>query len=150
MRDPDHPRPKLGYQTMSDDKVYKYDLYLAAWSDVPGDERARMLRESLSEEIVFSNPMQTRRGLDAVMEHLAGFQQRSPGGSFRLNNMVGWANYGLAEWQLVDAEGKAGFSGYDVVTFDDRGLISTILLFSNVEAQKLAWRRRDAVPLTTT
>lgn len=45
----------------------------------------------------------------------------------------------------MDAEGDAGFSGYDVLTFDERGLISTILLFGNVEAQKLAWRRRDPV-----
>lgn len=135
---------------MSDDKVRTYDLYLAAWSDVPDEERARMLRESLSEQIVFANPQQIRHGIGEVIEHLRGFQKRSPGGSFRMNNMVGWANNGLAEWQLVDAAGSAGPSGYDVVTFDERGLISAITLFGNVEAQKLAWRRRDPVALKTT
>lgn len=136
--------------TMSNEKVRIYDLYLAAWSDVPVEQRARMLRESVSEHVVFANPQQTRRGIDEVIEHLEGFQQRSPGGSFRINNMVGWADHGLAEWQLVDAEGKAGPSGYDVLTFDDQGLISSILLFGSVEAQKLAWRRRDPVALEPT
>ena len=60
-----------------------------------------------------------------------------------MKNMFGWGDFGLAEWQLVDAQGAVGFSGYDVLTFNERGLIETIPLFGNVEAQKLAWRRRD-------
>jgi hypothetical protein len=109
-----------------------------------------MLGESLSEHIVFKNPLHTRHGLAEVTEHLEGFQVRSPCGSFRMNTMVGWGTCALTEWQLVDAKGDAGFSGYDVLTFDEQSLISTILLFSNVEAQKLAWRHRDPVPLEMT
>jgi hypothetical protein len=135
---------------MSDKRAQTYDLYLAAWSAVPDAERARMLRECLSEDIVFKNPLQTRHGLAEVTEHLEGFQVRSPGGSFRMNNLLGWSVYALAEWQLVDAKGDPGFSGYDVLTFDERGLISTILLFGSVEAQKLAWRRRDPLSLELT
>ncbi len=135
---------------MSDTRVQMYDLYLAAWSAVPDAERRQMLRESLSETIVFENPMQTRRGLADVVKHLEGFQVRSPGGSFRMNNMVGWAAGALAEWQLVNAQGEPGVSGYDVLTFDEHGRISNILLFGNVEAQKLAWRRRDPVSLQVT
>lgn len=123
---------------MTDNRVQKYDLYLAAWSAVPDEERARILHECLSESVVFSHPQQIRYGCGEVIDHLEGFQKRCPGGSFRMNNMVGWANHGLAEWQLIDGDGNAGFSGYDVVTFDDEGLMSTILLFSNVQAQKLA------------
>jgi hypothetical protein len=88
---------------MSAQRAKIYDLYLAAWSAVSDAERARMLRERLSEDIVFKNPLQTRHGLAEVTEHLEGSQLRSPGGSFRMNNMVGWGRYALAEWQLVDA-----------------------------------------------
>jgi SnoaL-like domain len=94
---------------MSDTRVKVYNLYIAAWSSVPDAERARLLQESLSETIVFTNPQQTRRGISEVMEHLEGFQTRTPGGSFRMNNMVGWSTFALAEWQLVDAlSGKTG------------------------------------------
>ena len=135
---------------MSATRVEIYELYLAAWSAIPDAERERLLRASLSDGIVFANPQQTRRGTADVAVHLEAFQQRTPGGSFRMNNMVGWGDQALAEWQLVDAAGQAGFSGYDVLTFDSHGRISAILLFGNVEAQKLAWRRRDPVELAAT
>ena len=122
---------------MSDARVKTYETYLSAWSDIPDEQRARLLRESLSESIVFTNPLKTRRGLAEVVEHLQGFQQRSPGGSFRLNEMLGWERHGIATWQLVDAQGKPGFWGYDVVAFDDQGRIESILLFSHIEKQTL-------------
>jgi len=122
---------------MSDPRVETYETYLSAWSQIPDEERARLLRETLSESIVFTNPMQTRRGLAEVAEHLRGFQQRSPGGSFRLNEMLGWERHGIATWQLVDAQGQAGFWGYDVVAYDDQGRIESILLFSHIEKQIL-------------
>ena len=135
---------------MSATRIETYDLYLAAWSAIPDDEREKLLRASLCDGIIFANPQQTRRGIADVAAHLTGFQQRTPGGSFRMNNMVGWGDHALAEWQLIDAAGHAGFSGYDVLTFDQNGRISNILLFGNVEAQKLAWRRRDPVELAVT
>jgi hypothetical protein len=98
----------------------------------------------------FQNSTSHPPWLAEVTEHLEGFQVRSPCGSFRMNTMVDWGTCALTEWQLVDAKGNAGFSGYDVLTFDEQSLISTILLFSNVEAQKLAWRHRDPVPLEMT
>ncbi len=54
-----------------------------------------------------------------------------------MNEMLGWENHGLATWQLVDAQGKPGFFGYDVLAFDGKGRIESILLFSHVEKQIL-------------
>jgi hypothetical protein len=124
-------------EQMADPRIKTYELYLSAWSAIPDDERAKRLRESLSESIVFTNPLQTRRGLSEVATHLQGFQQRSPGGSFRMNEMLGWESHGMATWQLVDAQGKPGFFGYDVLAFDGQGRIESILLFSHVEKQIL-------------
>jgi len=132
---------------MFDRRVQRYNRYLAAWSQVSGEERARMLQESCSVNIVFTNSIQTRHGLADLAAHLKDFQARSPGDSFRMNNLIGWGSYGLAEWQWVSSEGEAGVSGYDVLTFDEQGLISSILLFANVEAQKLSWRGRNPVAL---
>jgi hypothetical protein len=132
---PQSPTKKL--ETMSDPRVKTYEIYLSAWSAIPDDERAKRLRESLSEEIVFTNPMQTRRGLADVAVHLQAFQQRSPGGSFRMNEMLGWENHGIATWQLVDAQGQPGFWGYDVLAYDGQGRIESILLFAHIEKQIL-------------
>lgn len=130
-------KPERGPKAMIDKRVATYDTYLSAWSAVSDVERRRRLRESVTEDVVFRNPMQTRVGLDDVVKHLEGFQQRSPNGSFVSVAMLGWENNALATWQFVDAEGKPGFTGFDVVQFDDQGRITSILLFGNVEKQTL-------------
>jgi hypothetical protein len=124
-------------ESMSDPRVKTYETYLSAWSAIPDDERVKLLHESLSQDIVFTNPTQTRRGLADVAVHLQGFQQRSPGGSFRMNEMLGWENHGIATWRFVDAQGQPGFWGYDVLAYDGQGRIESILLFGHVAKQML-------------
>jgi hypothetical protein len=130
-------KPERGPKAMTDKRVAIYDTYLSAWSAIPDEERRRLLRESVTEDVVFRNPMQTRAGLDDVVKHLEGFQQRSPNGSFVSVAMLGWENNALATWQFVDAEGERGFTGFDVLHFDGKGHIASILLFGNVEKQTL-------------
>ena len=61
---------------MADPRVKTYEPYLSAWSMISDEERARLLRESLSESVRFTNPLKTRRGLAEVVEHLQVFQER--------------------------------------------------------------------------
>lgn len=122
---------------MTDFRVAAYETYLSAWSAVPDEERLRLLRESVTEAIVFKNPTKTRTGLADLAEHLAAFQGRSPGGSFQLRAMLGWEGNAMATWQFVDAGGNGGFTGYDNLAFDEHRRIESIVLFSNVEKQTL-------------
>jgi hypothetical protein len=57
------PSPTKKVEVMSDPRVKTYEIYLSAWSAIPDDERAKRLRESLSNDVVFTNPVQTRHGL---------------------------------------------------------------------------------------
>ena len=121
---------------MTDKRVDAYELYISAWSAISDEERLRRLRASVAQAIIFRNAMKTRNSL-AEVEHLEAFQQRSPGGSFRLMSMLGFENQGLATWKFFDAEGQGGFSGFDALTFDEEGRISYILMFSDLEKQRL-------------
>jgi hypothetical protein len=122
---------------MTDKRVDAYELYISAWSAISDEERLRRLRASVAQAIIFRNAMKTRNSLADVVEHLEAFQQRSPGGSFRLMSMLGFENQGLAAWKFFDAEGQGGFSGFDALTFDEEGRISYILMFSDLEKQRL-------------
>lgn len=122
---------------MTDFRLTVYEAYLSAWSAVPDDERLRLLGESVAAGIVFNNPTRARTGIADLAEHLEAFQNRSPGGSFRLLAMLAWEDNAIATWQLVDAGGNAGFSGYDILAFDKDHRITSILLFSNIEKQRL-------------
>jgi hypothetical protein len=132
------------------DRSNPYESYLKAWAGVSSEERLALLKHSITEDMTFLNPVKSRHGIADVADHLASFQLQMPGASFRLNNMVGWGAYALAEWQLVDAEGGFGFSGYDSLTFDANGLISAIVMVTNIEPQKIVWRRRDVPALEPT
>ena len=122
---------------MTDKRVDAYELYISAWSAISDEERLRRLRASVAQAIIFRNAMKTRNSLADVVEHLEAFQKRSPGGSFRLMSMLGFENQGLATWKFFDAEGQGGFSGFDALTFDEEGRISYILMFSDLEKQRL-------------
>jgi hypothetical protein len=122
---------------MTDKHVDAYELYISAWSAISDEERLRRLRASVVQAIIFRNATQTRNGLADVIEHLKGFQKRSPDGSFRLMSMLGFENQAPATWKFFDAEGQGGFSGFDALTFDEDGRISYILMFSDVEKQRL-------------
>jgi len=128
------------------DRVTPYEAYLKAWSGISEEDRLGLLKQCVSPDIKFLNEVKTRNGILDVADNMASFQRQMPGASFRLNNMMGWGDYALAEWQLIDAEGNSGFSGCDSLTFNAAGLISSIVMVTNVEPQKIVWRRRD-VPL---
>ena len=75
---------------MSEQRVQTYDLYLAAWSAISDADRERMLR--VTSLTTSSSPIRSRPRAEIaeVIEHLEGFQVRTPGSSFRMNNLVGW------------------------------------------------------------
>ncbi|WNG15929.1 nuclear transport factor 2 family protein [Cystobacter fuscus] len=122
---------------MTDFRVAAYEKFLSTWSAIPDDQRLHLLQASVTEGIVFTNPMKPRTGINDMADHLRDFQTRIPGGSFRLLAMVGWEDNAIATWQFVDAAGNAGFTGYDVLAFDGEHRIKSILLFSNVPKQTL-------------
>ena len=122
---------------MSDFRILNYEAYLSAWSAMAAHERLQLLRGSVIEDVVFKNATKSRTGIADVVLHLEAFQERSPGGSFKLLSMLGWENHAMATWQLVDREGKAGFTGHDVVAYNNSHLIESIVMFSNVPTQTL-------------
>lgn len=122
-----------GRREWKDPRARTYDTYLSAWSPMAAEKRLALLQDSLPDDVVFTNPMQRRRGIAEVIVHLEGFQKRSPGAMFRMNEMLGWENHGIATWQFVDAQGEPGFWGYDIVDFDPSGRIRSILLIGHSE-----------------
>jgi SnoaL-like domain len=90
---------------MTDFRVAAYECYLSAWAAVSDAQRLSLLREGVTQGVIFSNSTRTRTGIADVVDHLEGFQRGSPGGSFRLLSMLGWDDNALAKWQFVGADG---------------------------------------------
>ena len=136
------PRTTAGDQISEEEKMMTsrlglYERYITAWSAMGTSERMSLLAQTVTEDIAYRDATVRCEGASALGEHLNTFQERSPGSSFRLLSMLSWGADGLAKWQIVDAEGEPGFSGYDAMTFAEDGRISSIVGFSETDKQRL-------------
>jgi len=67
---------------MTNDTVQQFwKSYLDAYADIPTADRERLLRQSVADDIVFSNPTgEEGRGIGSLIEHVSQFQTKNPGG----------------------------------------------------------------------
>jgi hypothetical protein len=74
-------------------------------SDIPADERKRLLRQSVTDEVVFTGPKEDDQGFDKLVEHIEQFQKKSPGAYFENNNLLTQHGQLLSEWTLYKKDG---------------------------------------------
>ena len=112
-----------------------YENYLVAWSAISAEDRRRVLDETISAEVAYFNAMARLSGRDALVAHLAGFQQRRSNYSFSLAHYLRHDDAALANWLMKDDGGKVVVSGYDSIRLDEAGRIASIVGFSDIPAQ---------------
>ena len=122
---------------MTSNRSLLYRHYVSAWSALSDADRMQVLSETLSKAVAYRDAMTQRSGLEGVAQHLSAFQERRPGCSFRLISMLSWGSDALANWQFVDSAGEPGLTGYDALTYNDNGLIPSIVGFSDTQKQQI-------------
>ena len=79
--------------------------YLAAFAAPSPAEQERLLRASVADDVVYTNPGVAGSGLRNLLSHIGTFQRRFPGGRFRLDWLRHQHGQVLAEWTQLDHEG---------------------------------------------
>jgi len=74
-----------------------YNSYLDAYNDIAVDERERLLRQSVAEDIVFTNPNAEGQGFGKLMEHIEQFQKQRKGASLKSNKLLAHHGHFLSE-----------------------------------------------------
>ncbi len=82
-----------------------FEAYLDAFATTSVAEQERLLRSSLAEDVVFTNPGVDGRGLQNLLRHVAKFQTRFPGHRFRLNWLRQQHGQLLSEWTQIGGDG---------------------------------------------
>jgi hypothetical protein len=77
-------------------------------------------------------------GVANVDAMIAKFQHQSPGVTLKLDDMMLWADHGLARWSMMNPKGGLIMHGYDVVAFDPAGHIKSIVGFFDIPGQHAA------------
>ncbi|MDQ0390508.1 nuclear transport factor 2 family protein [Labrys monachus] len=108
-----------------------YEKYLGAWNTTSIEERLKIATDVLSENIEY----QTARydlctGRSQVIEDMATFHERFPGGHFEIGDVSSHHNVAVLTWVIIQADGKEFARGLDQIAVDRNGQISKITTFA--------------------
>jgi hypothetical protein len=106
-----------------------WNAYLKAYGDVTPEDRRRLLTESISEDVLSTNPGDEAHGLEALIEHVEQFQKRLPGSYFTINSLKFHHEQVLAEWTLYKADRTAVTTAHTYGVFNDAGLLKKLIGF---------------------
>src|SRR6478672_1541072 len=128
---PPDPAKKEG-SVMTNQEAWKlYEKYLGAWNTTSMEKRLKIATEVLSENIEYQtarHDLSTGRSL--VIEDMATFHERFPGGHFEIGDVSSHHNVALLTWVIIQADGKEFARGGDQITVDRNGQISKITTFA--------------------
>ncbi len=100
-----------------------FETYLRAFTSSSAAETERLMRSSVAEDVAFSNPGVNGRGIASLLAHAARFQDRFPGGSFRINWMREQHGQVLGEWTQLDRNGAELVTAHSYARVDEAGRI---------------------------
>lgn len=116
--------------TTNEDAWKLYGRYVEAWKAVPEEDRARIVDEVLEPTVRYSTPQLELGGRDAVIEDMAGFQEKFPGGRFDVGDVSAHHDVALLTWILVQADGSVFAKGHDQIRVSPGGKIASITTFA--------------------
>ncbi len=106
-----------------------YNFYLDAFSDIAADKRERLLRQSVTDDVVFTNPKGGGQGFVSLLEHVEQFQRQSPGASFRSNKLLAHHGQFLSEWTMYKKDGSEFATAHTYGRFNEQGLLTYLIGF---------------------
>ena len=115
---------------MDDNLMHKvFADYLDAFAKSSPAEQEQLLRSSLADDVVYTNPGVEGRGLVNLLGHIAGFQKRFPGGHFRINWLRQQHGQLLSEWTQCNQDGSELITAHSYARFNEEGRIAHLAGF---------------------
>jgi hypothetical protein len=103
--------------------------YLEAYGNVSSEERRRLLRDCVSDDVVSTNPGEEGQGFELLVAHVEQFQQRLPGAYFKLNKLLFHHEQVLADWTLYKGDGTELRTANTYGRFDGQGRLVQVTGF---------------------
>jgi hypothetical protein len=113
-----------------------FQAYTDAWSAPSDAARLQRLTDSLAVGMTYQDATTHAEGVSGVDAMIGKFQHQSPGVTLKLDDLMLWADHGLARWSMMDPKGGLIMHGYDVVTYDPAGRIKSIVGFFDIPGQR--------------
>jgi hypothetical protein len=107
----------------------RWHSYMTAFGTVSEHERERLLENSVSEDVVFTNPGATGNSRNGLSAHIGRFQKVNPGAYFQTDKLFLQNDKLLAIWSMYKQDGTKLATGYNFVTPDSNGLFNYMVGF---------------------
>jgi hypothetical protein len=99
-------------------------------------EREELLRSSVSDDILYTDPSSQTQGLKELMIRIAQSQQRFTGAYFRNDRFIEHHDLGLFLWTMYDKDGSVFVKGTSFGRFGTDGRLVEATGFFEVPSKK--------------
>jgi len=106
-----------------------YAKYLEGWNSTSDDMRKKVAAEVTTDNIQYRTRNHDLGGRTEIIEDMATFQKKFPGGHFEIGDVATHHDVALLTWVLVQADGKVFAQGHDQLRVSAEGKISSIITF---------------------
>lgn len=93
--------------------------YSNAWRDVSPQERGRLLKACVADDVTFTAPGASGRGVADLIIMLEEFQRTYPGAYFDTSVLIVQNRQSLATWSMLDRTGAVILSGNSYARWSD-------------------------------
>lgn len=107
-----------------------YARYVEGWKAILDEQRIRITAEVVAEDVQYSTSRHESGSRQTVMEDMAAFQDKFPGGHFDVGDVSSHHDVALLSWVLVKADGTVFARGHDQIRVSPEGKIRSLLTFA--------------------
>lgn len=107
-----------------------YQKYVEGWKAISDEQRAKIAAEVIAEDAQYSTPRHESGGHATVIEDMADFQVRVPGGHFDIGDVSAHHDVALLTWVMVHADGTVLAKGHDQIRVSSEGKIVSLITFA--------------------
>jgi hypothetical protein len=113
-----------------------WNTYQRAWGPVQETEREELLRATVSEDILYTDPSSQTRGLQELFVRIGQSQQKFTGAYFKNDSFLEHHDQGLFLWTMYDVEGRIFVKGRSFGRFGADGRLVQATGFFEVPAKQ--------------
>ena len=105
---------------MTDEALQQlWKTYQDAWADISQDERSKLLKASLTQDVAYTNPDGEERGMEGMIANITAFQAQYNGCYFRTTLLRQQHGQLLAAWTMFNRSDAPLVNGHSYARFDE-------------------------------
>ncbi|WP_394778056.1 nuclear transport factor 2 family protein [Undibacterium sp.] len=117
---------------MQTDHHQIWETYTSAWKTESADEKRALIAATLARDCTYQDPLAKVSGADELIAYMRNFHQQMPGAHFVTRRFRFHHGQSVAQWDMVDAQGKVIGDGVSVGHYNDAGRLVTITGFFDI------------------